>query len=92
MKQLIGSHIQVNSHPPHHRSALRAMFVAATEGYPEPVEDKGYWSVLLQDFIKHCVVKDPKARWTVDQLKAHEFVAKKTDTQTMSSLFTRVFS
>lgn len=81
----------VNSHPPHHRSALRAMFVAATEGYTDPVEDKEFWSTDLQDFISRCVIKDPKVRWTVNQLLEHEFLSKRADKQTMAALFTQIF-
>jgi len=81
----------VNSHPPHQRSALRAMFVAATEGYPDPVEDKSLWSDSVRDFVGRSVIKDPKQRWTVDQLLLHDFIEKRTDKQSMSALFTKIF-
>jgi serine/threonine protein kinase len=82
----------VNSHPPHHRSALKAMFVAATEGYTDPIEEKDMWSQEIRDFIGRSVIKNPKERWTVDQLLGHEFVGKKTDREEMSKLFTKIFS
>eukprot|EP01127_Copromyxa_protea_P008831 TRINITY_DN2036_c0_g2_i1.p1 TRINITY_DN2036_c0_g2~~TRINITY_DN2036_c0_g2_i1.p1 ORF type:complete len:380 (+),score=82.88 TRINITY_DN2036_c0_g2_i1:64-1203(+) len=82
----------VNGHPPHHRSALRAMFVAATKGYEEPVEDPSAWSSETCDFIGWCVKKDPKQRWTVAQLLEHAFVKKKTNQREMSKVFTKVFS
>jgi len=77
----------VNSHPPHFRSALCAMFIAATEGYPNPVEDKTAWSEMLVDFISHCVIKNPRDRWTVAQLQGHELMERKTDKDSIVFFF-----
>eukprot|EP01126_Amoeba_proteus_P054878 TRINITY_DN6773_c0_g3_i1.p1 TRINITY_DN6773_c0_g3~~TRINITY_DN6773_c0_g3_i1.p1 ORF type:complete len:241 (-),score=49.36 TRINITY_DN6773_c0_g3_i1:389-1111(-) len=82
----------VNCHPPHHRSTLRAMYVAATIGYDDPVEDHSKWSQDLQEFICSCVVKDPKERMTVPQLLEHEFLLQKSDKRELCGIFTKIFS
>eukprot|EP01126_Amoeba_proteus_P066784 TRINITY_DN9733_c0_g1_i5.p1 TRINITY_DN9733_c0_g1~~TRINITY_DN9733_c0_g1_i5.p1 ORF type:complete len:241 (-),score=43.46 TRINITY_DN9733_c0_g1_i5:479-1201(-) len=82
----------VNSHPPYHRSTLRAMFVAATVGYDDPVEDHSKWSRSLHDFICRCLVKEPQARTSVIELLEHEFLTQKADKSELSSIFTLIFS
>jgi len=80
----------VNFHPPHHLFALKAMFTAAIEGYPNPVEGDS-WSAPVRDFIGRCVMKEPKDRWTVAQLLTHQVLELRADKAAMGSLFTKIF-
>ena len=32
------------------------------------------WSAEFRDFVDKCLIKDPKKRWTIDQLLAHDFL------------------
>ena len=41
----------------------------------EPVQRiPAKWSDTFADFVEKCFIKDPKQRWSIDQLLAHEFM------------------
>lgn len=39
---------------------------------PPPLEER--WSSIFQDFVSKTLIKDPKLRWSADQLLEHEFL------------------
>jgi serine/threonine protein kinase len=59
-----------NGEPPNRRSALKAMFVAGTEGYPQPFRNPNAWSEDFKDFISRCLEIEPSRRATADELLA----------------------
>lgn len=65
-----------NGYPPHRKSPIKAMFTAATQGYPTPFKVGHRWSPLFMDFVTRCLRKDPRKRWTAHQLLKHEFLGK----------------
>ena len=44
------------------------MFVAATEGYPNPL-DRSTYSEEFTDFVCQCLKKEPSERQTVEELR-----------------------
>ena len=58
-------------HPPfhHYSKDLSALFNAiVNEKVPRIPEN---WSDEFADFINKCLIKDPRERWTFDQLLSH---------------------
>eukprot|EP01088_Endostelium_zonatum_P015685 TRINITY_DN3966_c0_g1_i1.p1 TRINITY_DN3966_c0_g1~~TRINITY_DN3966_c0_g1_i1.p1 ORF type:complete len:390 (+),score=112.26 TRINITY_DN3966_c0_g1_i1:61-1230(+) len=53
---------------------MRALFLIPKNPPPELEEEK--WTNEFRDFVKSCLVKDPKKRATVEQLLAHPFIKK----------------
>lgn len=51
------------------------MFIAATAGYPDPLEKPKQFSNLLLEFLLLCLDKDPNKRPSASELLKHEFVA-----------------
>jgi len=80
-----------NGHPPNRKSSFQAMFVAATCGYPEPLEGNN-WSVDFKDFIGKCIQVVPSARSDVATLLKHSFLKKAFERQEMIDLCKLVFS
>jgi len=44
---------------------------------PPPIDKR--WSPVFQDFVSKCLIKDPKQRWSADQLLEHEFLIGAAD-------------
>jgi len=80
-----------NGHPPNRKSSFQAMFVAATTGYPEPLE-ASHWSPDLKDFIGKCVQVLPTARSDVATLLKHSFLKKAFERQDMIDLCKVIFA
>ncbi len=66
------------------------MFAAAVEGYVEPFEHPANWSPEFADFLSHCLLIDPKPRWTVDQLLGHPFLQQAVTPDHMRELVSRL--
>lgn len=88
-----------NGHPPNRKSvqnsvgvdtALKAMFVAATSGYPEPLEE-GHWSGEFKDFLVRCVQLNPSNRSDVPTLQKHPFLRKAFTRNDMAVLCNSLF-
>jgi serine/threonine protein kinase len=48
--------------------SARAMFVAATRGYPVlPLSKRLRWSAELTDFLHNCLAFDPLTRWSAEK-------------------------
>ena len=81
-----------NGEPPFRESALKAMYVAATEGYPESgLKDPGKWSVEFVDFLKSCLDMSPTSRRTADELLKNEWLKKAHTKRGMKKLLSHVF-
>jgi len=90
-----------NGHPPNRKAtfqqgnnvdtALKAMFVAATTGYPEPLEGN-HWTTDFRDFIGRCVQVSPLARSDVPTLLKHSFLKKAFERSDMSEWCKMVFT
>jgi len=65
-----------NGYPPHRKTPIKAMFTAATVGYPTPFKLGNKWSPLFLDFTTRCLRKDPSKRWDASQLLKHVFLGK----------------
>ncbi|KAL6074615.1 Myosin IIIA, variant 2 [Balamuthia mandrillaris] len=60
--------------PPHSEiHPMRALFLIPKSAAPR-LEETEKWSPEFQDFVKRCLVKDPKKRADVDELLQHPFV------------------
>lgn len=57
-----------NGAPPHEHSATKAMFIAATEGYPQPFDNSDKWSSDMKNFFAKCLVIDPSKRAKAKEL------------------------
>jgi serine/threonine protein kinase len=80
-----------NGHPPNRKSSFQAMFVAATTGYPEPLEGN-HWSADFNDFVVKCVQVVPSARSDVPSLLKHPFLKRAAERSDMIDLCKTVFS
>jgi len=80
-----------NGHPPNRKSSIQAMFVAATVGYPEPLENSG-WSPEFNDFLTKCVQVSPEARSDVATLQNHPFLKKVSERSEMVELCNLIFT
>jgi len=80
-----------NGHPPHRKSSIQAMFVAATVGYPEPLE-ANHWSAEFRDFISKCVQVSPETRADVPTMLRHPFLKKAFEKSDMAELCKSIFS
>eukprot|EP01104_Vermistella_antarctica_P014064 TRINITY_DN4365_c0_g2_i1.p1 TRINITY_DN4365_c0_g2~~TRINITY_DN4365_c0_g2_i1.p1 ORF type:complete len:1231 (+),score=306.57 TRINITY_DN4365_c0_g2_i1:338-4030(+) len=76
--------------PPHRRSALRAMFLAATSD-PPALPSGQKWSSVFRDFLDKCLKSDPAERQTVRQLCAHPFLKKSATRDSMQPVLEHVF-
>jgi serine/threonine protein kinase len=54
---------------------MQAMFVAGTEGYPNPIEKTRTFSPTFFSFISLCLEREPNKRPMATELLRHEFVA-----------------
>jgi len=81
-----------NGHPPHRKSSIAAMFMAASAGYPSPFEGpEDKWSPEFHDFVSHCLQCNPAGRWTVRQLLEHPFLFVSSSKEEMAKIFVEVF-
>eukprot|EP01125_Pyxidicula_operculata_P008029 TRINITY_DN2712_c0_g1_i1.p1 TRINITY_DN2712_c0_g1~~TRINITY_DN2712_c0_g1_i1.p1 ORF type:complete len:306 (+),score=42.28 TRINITY_DN2712_c0_g1_i1:358-1275(+) len=76
--------------PPNYSSPIKAMFVAATEGYPEPV-DPMKWSPLFIDFLSKCLQISPEHRWSASKLLEHKFLTKSSSVDEIVQSFGSFF-
>jgi serine/threonine protein kinase len=76
-----------NGAPPYRKSAIRAMYEAATIGYPEAFARKSKWSGHFQDFLSKCLIVNPEERWTIKQLIEHPFLEPDVEKESISDLF-----
>lgn len=66
--------------PPHMElQPLRALFVIATQGSPT-VKEPEKWSELFKEFLGMCLQKNQDYRATADELLAHPFLKKASQT------------
>ncbi|EAL66586.1 hypothetical protein DDB_G0281649 [Dictyostelium discoideum AX4] len=67
----------VRGRVPHHKSKIKAMFLAGTVGVKFSKEKKYscHWSPELFDFLNVCLQMDPTKRPTPTQLLQHPFIA-----------------
>jgi len=80
-----------NGQPPNRRSALKAMFVAGTVGYPQPFNKPEHWSSNFKDFISRCLEMDPAQRATSDELLKHPFLEKADTKKGMKKILSHIF-
>jgi len=80
-----------NGHPPNRKSSMQAMFVAATIGYPEPLEGN-HWSAEFRDFVSKCVQISPEMRGDVPTMLKHPFLKKSLEKSDMAEICKSIFS
>lgn len=83
-----------NGHPPHRRASIKAMFVAATVGYPQPFEEPERWSPEFGDFLSRCLRVNADERATAKELHTppHPFLAKAATRDQMKVLFIKTYA
>lgn len=60
--------------PPYfNESPAKALYLIVNKPSAE-IPDDGRWTVKFRNFVRECLVKDPKARLSAEELLAHEFV------------------
>ena len=79
-----------NGRLPHRKSSLLAMFKAATEGVPHPLESTRKWSPAFLDFLRQCLHSDPTERATSAQLYEHPWLEKRAKRSEMKACFTTI--
>jgi len=81
-----------NKNSPANVPKIRAMFNAATVGFPEPLDTPNKWSSHFKDFLKQCLIIDPKLRPKPADLLKHEFLKQApNDRKDMERVLTEVF-
>lgn len=68
-----------NGKPPNRKSAVKAMFLVGV-GVAPGFDDPSKWSDQFSDFLKRCLVFDPKERATASELLKHPWI-KTADTK-----------
>mmetsp|Transcript_21858 Transcript_21858/g.85616 ORF Transcript_21858/g.85616 Transcript_21858/m.85616 type:complete len:675 (+) Transcript_21858:127-2151(+) len=72
-------------------SAMRALFVTATKGYPAPFKHPNEWSSQFRDFITLLLEFDQNSRPSATQLLEHEFLKKATTRKRMEKVLSNIF-
>eukprot|EP01100_Stratorugosa_tubuloviscum_P005285 TRINITY_DN2379_c0_g3_i1.p1 TRINITY_DN2379_c0_g3~~TRINITY_DN2379_c0_g3_i1.p1 ORF type:complete len:252 (-),score=122.66 TRINITY_DN2379_c0_g3_i1:66-821(-) len=80
-----------NGHPPHEHSSLKAMFIAATEGYPQPFDNPSKWSDEMKEFYQLCLRVNPAERATAPQLLENNWLKKAATKKAMKNVLTDIF-
>jgi hypothetical protein len=80
-----------NGEPPNRKSALKAMFVAGTEGYPAPFRNPNAWSDDFKSFISLCLETEPEKRPKAEQLLTHPFLRKADTKRGMKKILSHIF-
>ena len=62
-----------NGDPPYISEPQHRVIMNIVKRNPPPLEER--WSSIFQDFVDKTLIKDPKQRWTADQLLQHEFLS-----------------
>ncbi|XP_072564507.1 mitogen-activated protein kinase kinase kinase kinase 5 [Paramormyrops kingsleyae] len=56
---------------------MRALFLMSKSSFQPPkLKDKNKWSASFHNFVKYCLIKNPKKRPTAEKLLTHVFVAQ----------------
>jgi len=80
-----------NGHAPNSKNSTRAMFVAATEGYPDPFEKPKLWSKDFKDFLSLCLQMEPENRPTASQLLHHPWISTAESSKSMIKIISGIF-
>jgi serine/threonine protein kinase len=62
-----------NGDPPYISEPQHRVIMNIVKKSPPPLDAR--WSPQFQDFVTKCLIKDPKMRWSADQLLEHSFLA-----------------
>jgi serine/threonine protein kinase len=57
---------------------LRALLLIVTKE-PPTVKDPSNWSSSFVDFLSKCLQRDPRDRWSAEQLLRHPFISTACD-------------
>ena len=80
--------------PPNRKNAMRAMFLAATEGVNVQEwlgKRKRKWSDEFVDFLQRCLEVDETKRADTDELSVHAFLLKADTKRGMKKVLSNVF-
>jgi len=81
-----------NGEPPFMKQGgLKAMFTAATVGYPQPFKHPEKWSADCKNFLASCLTLDPAKRASADHLLLHPFLEKATTRKSMKDILSGIF-
>lgn len=61
-----------NGDPPYISEPQHRVIMNILKKNPPPLEQQ--WSSTFQDFVSKTLIKDPKQRWSAEQLLEHEFL------------------
>ena len=61
-----------NGDPPYISEPQHRVIMNIVKRNPPPLEER--WSSVFQDFVNKTLIKDPKQRWSAEQLLEHEFL------------------
>ena len=61
-----------NGDPPYISEPQHRVIMNIVKRSPPPLEER--WTGVFQDFVNKTLIKDPKERWSADQLLEHEFL------------------
>jgi len=79
-----------NKQPPHRKSSVRAMFVAATGGFIG-LDAPQKWSPLFPNFLELCFQCDPQKRATVADLLSHSWLSCADTKERMRVVIKEIF-
>jgi serine/threonine protein kinase len=67
------------------------MWIAATEGLPQPFDKPTLWTPQFKTFLGSCLVVDPAQRSTCAALLKDSFLSKAEDTKNMEKVLSAIF-
>lgn len=80
-----------NGHPPHSGCSTKAMFIAATQGYPNPFEKPERFSKECSEFYKACLRIDPSTRPSATELLSMPFLKRADSQDLMKQVLSGIF-
>lgn len=72
--------------PPNHEMSPMRVLLKIQKSDPPTLDHPSRWSKEFNDFIAHCLIKDPNNRPTADELLKHPFVSKNVDSKPLRDL------
>eukprot|EP01117_Protostelium_nocturnum_P001355 TRINITY_DN1166_c0_g1_i1.p1 TRINITY_DN1166_c0_g1~~TRINITY_DN1166_c0_g1_i1.p1 ORF type:complete len:665 (-),score=269.02 TRINITY_DN1166_c0_g1_i1:92-2086(-) len=81
-----------NKNPPGSYNKVKMMFLTATVGKPKPLDTPDKWSPEFHDFIGRCLEKEQEKRALTEELLAHKFIEKASNTRrVMQKILSEIF-
>ncbi|CAJ0571862.1 unnamed protein product, partial [Mesorhabditis spiculigera] len=72
--------------PPHSEVSPMRVLIKVQKNPPPTLNKPSSWSIYFNDFLKECLVKDPRARKAAEQLQNHPFLKSGNDRRSVLAL------